>query len=297
MKISDAVGAVDAVKAVIEGMHTDANVNAQNQLNALSALANAVATSSANQAAQIANQIAQIGQNNGGNTGTNNPPRVTPDVDTDGTNTAGISQEDYKRYSDLMNQYDSMMTKANKAKEDAEDKARRIAEAAVANSGIPASQGVARQSIFNAKYQEALNLKEYNRLLEEANKYKKQADALKNAAYAKGGTIGSAIKRTGEDGIILARTGEEVLSLERIKQMQSIFKMMQPLAALPANTLSNISSGTTINGMNVSFSLPNVTSYEDFVNKAKKDPQFEKLVQNITIGTALGKSKLSKYSI
>ena len=44
MKISDAVGAVDAVKAVIEGMHTDANVNAQNQLNALSALANAVAT-------------------------------------------------------------------------------------------------------------------------------------------------------------------------------------------------------------------------------------------------------------
>ena len=135
-----------------------------------------------------------------------------------------------------------------------------------------------------------------------ASEYKKKIDAiekqinqLKNAKYAKGGTIGNAIKKTGEDGIILARSGEEVLSLERVKQMQEIFKMMQPLTNMGSNSM--FSSGTTVNGMNVSFDLPNVANYEDFVRQAKSDPTFEKLVQSMTIGASLGKSKLSKYSI
>ena len=127
------------------------------------------------------------------------------------------------------------------------------------------------------------------------SKYETQINNLKAASYANGGTIGAAIKKSGEDGMILARTGEEVLSLERIKQMQGVFKMMQPLVDMSAN--GTLSGGTTVNGMQVSFDLPNVTNYQDFVNQARKDPSFEKMVQNMTIGVSLGKSKLSKYSV
>lgn len=295
MKISDAVGAVDAVKAAIEAMHAAANVNASNELNALSALAQTIVTQAqvqAQQAAQVNVNTSNNGGSGGGGTTTTNT------TTTEGTNTtgSGLSRDDAKKYSDLMTQYQKFVDLANAL--DADKKARKDAEKAVKESGIPEAQAAIRNQVYMGAYNAALG--KYEKQIEDymktANDFKKKADALKNAAYAKGGTIGSAIKGTGEDGIILARTGEEVLSLERIKQMQSIFKMMQPLATLPVNTLSNITSGTTVNGMNVSFSLPNVTSYEDFVNKAKKDPQFEKLVQNITIGTALGKSKLSKYS-
>lgn len=289
MKISDAVGAVDAVKAVIEGMHTDANVNAQNQLNALSALANAVATSSANQAAQIANQIAQLGNTggSGGSGGNGSGSGSGGDGDGNGTNTAGMNLQKKQQTSvDRSNATRQAEIKALQEELSQWEQVYNINKS-TADKYTPGSPNRTRYD------QQAAIAKTQIDLLSE----KIKALQFAKSKFAKGGTIGRAIKSTGEDGIILARTGEEVLSLERIRQMQSIFKMMQPLAALPANTLSNISSGTTINGMNVSFSLPNVTSYEDFVNKAKKDPQFEKIVQSMTIGTALGKSKLSKYSI
>ena len=41
-------------------------------------------------------------------------------------------------------------------------------------------------------------------------------EQMKAHGYSKGGTIGSLIKRTGEDGFILARTGEEVLSEKKL---------------------------------------------------------------------------------
>lgn len=125
---------------------------------------------------------------------------------------------------------------------------------------------------------------------------------LQDAAFAKGGTIGQAINRTGEDGFILARTGEEVLSLEKIKEMQKVLGMFQPLAHLqrniPRKTENAIGGGEiTIGDITTTLSLPNVRNYEDFVNEAKADPRFEKLVTQITLGNALGQNKLKKFSI
>ena len=301
-RISDAVTAVNAVEDAINTMINAANINAQNELAQLQALAQTIVTQAQVQAQQIAQVNANI-NNNGGNS-SSTPPVVSTNPITEsntgnptGVGINGLKRGDSDKYAELMTQYSNMMKEAEKYKNQ-EVEARKYAENAVAQSGVPASQGVARQSIFNAKYAEALQKTTYYYYLSKAEEFKKEAEKFQKAAYAQGGTIGKAVKSTGEDGIILARTGEEVLSLERIKQMQGIFKMMQPLAALGTNkTISNIGGTTTVNGMNVSFELPNVTSYEDFVRQAKSDPTFEKLVQNITIGTALGKSKLSKYSL
>lgn len=279
MKISDAVGAVDAVKAAIEAMHTAANINASNELNALSALAQTIVTQAQVQAQQAA-QVNVNTSNNSGGSGSGGTNKNS--VDPSGITTNKTVGKSFDRSKDSTTN-DRGKSNTNKT---------------IPNKGNEADEAL---DMFNYYKRLAESVGQSNSMYYTytalaADWYEKYKEVLKTSKFAKGGTIGSAIKGTGEDGIILARTGEEVLSLERIKQMQGIFKMMQPLATLPVNTLSNITSGTTVNGMNVSFSLPNVTSYEDFVNKAKKDPQFEKLVQNITIGTALGKSKLSKYS-
>ena len=44
----------------------------------------------------------------------------------------------------------------------------------------------------------------------------------------------------------------------------------------------------------VTFNLPNVTNYEEFMNRAKKDEKFEDMIQAMTIGVVAGKSTLAK---
>ena len=123
----------------------------------------------------------------------------------------------------------------------------------------------------------------------------------KRGTYAKGGTIGKAIKRTGEDGIILARTGEEVLSLEKIAQMKDVLVAFEPLA----NALSTINSipktndsttNSVVNEISVSFELPNVSNYEEFIQTARTDARFERIVQQMTLGSALGQNSLKKLT-
>ena len=124
---------------------------------------------------------------------------------------------------------------------------------------------------------------------------------MKNNGFSKGGTIGQAIKLSGEDGFVLARSGEQILSLDKIEAMKDVFTSLDPLTALVGknilgqitnNTSSPISVDTT---MNVTFELPNVSNYDDFINTAKSDKRFERIVQQMTLGNALGKNTLSKY--
>lgn len=128
---------------------------------------------------------------------------------------------------------------------------------------------------------------------------------LRELGFANGGIIGKAVKRAGEDGFVLARTGEEILSLEKIKEMQKVFASMQPIVNMPKmdglqSTIDGITKENETNTFSIDtikFDLPDVANYEDFVRQAQADPKFERLVQQMTLGVAMGQSKLKKYSI
>lgn len=51
------------------------------------------------------------------------------------------------------------------------------------------------------------------------------------------------------------------------------------------------SGGNTVNLENVNFNLPNVENYEQFVERMKKDKKFELLIQQMTLGTMMGKNQ------
>lgn len=51
------------------------------------------------------------------------------------------------------------------------------------------------------------------------------------------------------------------------------------------------------NNISMSITLPNVYNYNDFVRELQHDESFEKMVQSMTIGRAIGKSSLRKYNI
>lgn len=123
---------------------------------------------------------------------------------------------------------------------------------------------------------------------------------MKEHGYKNGGTIGGLIRKAGEDGIILARTGEEVLSLEKIKELKGAFIAAQPFIDV-SNHLSRLTTLTPTpnsnikNDIQMNIALPNVTNYNEFVSQLQADKRFEKIIQQMTIGNALGKNELTKY--
>jgi hypothetical protein len=67
---------------------------------------------------------------------------------------------------------------------------------------------------------------------------------------------------------------------------------------MPTNTkVSAIGGGTQNNSFAISFNMPNVTNYREFMSAMQKDKQFEKLIQEMTIGQINGNNSLKKYSI
>ena len=127
---------------------------------------------------------------------------------------------------------------------------------------------------------------------------------MKAHGYKNGGTIGDIINKTGEDGFVLARTGEEILSLEKIKQLRDVlaitsnlyneFSNIQTKSQNYKEDYKNNSYGTCEN-INVEFTLPNVTNYDDFVNKAQSDKRFEKIIQQMALGNVSKSNSLTKY--
>ena len=117
------------------------------------------------------------------------------------------------------------------------------------------------------------------------------------AFYSDGGTIGKAIKMSGEDGMILAKTGEEVLSIEKVKELQKALALLQPIHG-ELNQIHNIPTRTlndnSVGDVSIVFNMPNVSNYEDFAQKLKSDTNMQKYIQQITIGEALGQNSLLK---
>lgn len=127
---------------------------------------------------------------------------------------------------------------------------------------------------------------------------------MKSHGYAKGGTIGDLINKTGEDGFVLARTGEEILSLEKIRELTAAFQAMNPvvsaLSSIPdiASMRESTSGSTSIDNMNISFTLPNVTNYDEFLDKMRTDKRAERLVQALSVDKLnKGNNSLRKYNI
>ena len=122
---------------------------------------------------------------------------------------------------------------------------------------------------------------------------------MKANGFAKGGTIGNLISKTGEDGFVLARTGEEILSLEKISAMKDVFESMNPivkmLQTMPVYTPYNGMSGNVItNDIEMNITLEGINNADEFIHALKTDKKFEKFVQQITIGNAMGRNTLSK---
>ena len=134
----------------------------------------------------------------------------------------------------------------------------------------------------------------------------------KAQGYADGGFIAGLKKVTFEnnDDMITVNTlkkGEAVLTPEQTQMLTKIASMSTNLynAALNASTIPSLTkmlkaqpSGDVTSvaapNINVTFSLPNVTNYQEFMNQMQKDKQYECMMKDMVLGCISGKNSLSK---
>ena len=62
-----------------------------------------------------------------------------------------------------------------------------------------------------------------------------------------------------------------------------------------SNYLKN--SGTVNNDIVLNLELPNVHNVDDFVTELRNNKRFEKVVQQMTLGSMMGNNSLSKFKI
>lgn len=101
-------------------------------------------------------------------------------------------------------------------------------------------------------------------------------------------------------------SGDTVFNKDQVEKLWNLSKgittpnmYMDNLGAkLPdiSNMSNNLSNKVDVQFGNVTLSLPNVRNYEDFMKEAQKDPKFEKMIQNMTLGQTLGRNSLNKLT-
>lgn len=101
-------------------------------------------------------------------------------------------------------------------------------------------------------------------------------------------------------------SGDTVFNKDQVEKLWNLSKgittpnmYMDNLGAkLPdiSNMSNNLSNKVDVQFGDVTLSLPNVRNYEDFMKEAQKDPKFEKMIQNMTLGQALGRNSLNKLT-
>lgn len=105
------------------------------------------------------------------------------------------------------------------------------------------------------------------------------------------------------DGAMLTPLGQDdaVFTNDMTKVLWSFAKNPEMFANLSRSVQSvpktNVSSGVVNNDVVLNVSLPNVQNPTEFINELKTNKQFEKLVQSMTIGTAIGNNSLNKMRI
>lgn len=123
---------------------------------------------------------------------------------------------------------------------------------------------------------------------------------MKKHGFKQGGTIGELLRGTGEDGFVLARTGEEILSKEKLIMLKDALQYIpQNLniasASLPKFTQKASNSSVDVKVDFGGITMNGVNNPEEFVTELQKSKRFEKIVQSITVDTAMGKNSLGKY--
>lgn len=126
--------------------------------------------------------------------------------------------------------------------------------------------------------------------------------------YNQGGVIGelkNIIGRNNDNSLAINtfEKGEGIIPLPLMGDWKTLINNLEPLnasmdflnKALIPNIKANRSTNETVNNdVQLSITLPNVTNYDEFKNALVKDKSFEKVVQSMTFGNALGKNSLNK---
>ena len=158
-------------------------------------------------------------------------------------------------------------------------------------------EGYVRSGAWVGRYQGIRDLSPYH--------YNKYAVGLKNAPKAENAWVNElgseSIVKPSENAIVThIAKGDSVLTADATRNIWDMAS--DPSGFISGNLFNNgILSGLEpymrVNNNSigeVTFNLPNVTNYEEFMNRAKKDEKFENMIQAMTIGVVAGKSTLAK---
>ena len=158
-------------------------------------------------------------------------------------------------------------------------------------------EGYVRSGAWVGRYQGIRDLSPYH--------YNKYAVGLKNAPKAENAWVNElgseSIVKPSENAIVThIAKGDSVLTADATRNIWDMAS--DPSGFISGNLFNNgILSGLEpymrVNNNSigeVTFNLPNVTNYEEFMNRAKKDEKFEDMIQAMTIGVVAGKSTLAK---
>lgn len=105
------------------------------------------------------------------------------------------------------------------------------------------------------------------------------------------------------DGALLTPLGrgDSVFSADATKNLWAMAN--DPTDFISAHTVSMapicdvVGGGSIENNIDLEITLPNVSNYSDFMNSARSDPKFEKLIQAMTVDRMAGRSSVAKNNI
>ena len=123
---------------------------------------------------------------------------------------------------------------------------------------------------------------------------------MRKHGFKQGGTIGKLIRSAGEDGFVLARTGEEILSKEKLIMLKDALQYIPQNYNIASTSLPKFTQKASNSSVDVKVDFGGITmngvnNPEEFVTELQKSKRFEKIVQSITVDTAMGKNSLGKY--
>ena len=98
--------------------------------------------------------------------------------------------------------------------------------------------------------------------------------------------------------------GDMVFNADQVEKLWNLSKGMPNMfvdnlgAKLPdiPNISNSLANKVDVSYGDVTLSFPNVHNYEDIMKQMQKDPKFEKMVQNMTLGQTLGRNSLNKLT-